>query len=283
MTDALARLDELHVRRPAFDVTDVSLVIPRGTVVGLVGPNGAGKTTIIRALLGLITPDAGTAEVFGHPAGSPAALARTGVVLDQPTAAPEWRVASLGRRLAPFYSAWDEEHLVELLERFDVPKSGRVGDLSRGQGVKLTLATALAQRPELLILDEPSSGLDPASRREIGDVIREFMVHPGHSTLFSTHITTDLDDLADELVVLVGGRIAHQGELPSVRDEFALARGSGTAPATGIIGLQTLGAQWSGLIRASDTASFDADVVIDTASVDDIIIHLAAEHQEAAA
>lgn len=283
MTDAFARLDELRVRRSTFDVADVSLIIPRGRVVGLVGPNGAGKTTIIRALLGLISPDAGVAEVFGQPAGSPAALARTGVVLDHPTAAPEWRVASLGRRLAPFYRAWDEDHLVELLERFDVPRSGRVGDLSRGQGVKLTLATALAQRPDLLILDEPSSGLDPASRREIGDVIREFMVDPEHSTLLSTHITTDLDDLADELVVLVGGRVAHRGELLDVRDEFALARGAGTVPPSGVIGPQARGAQWSGLIRAADTASFDADVVIDTASVDDIIIHLAAEHREAAA
>lgn len=283
MTDDMARLDALHIRRPSFDVADVSLTIPRGVVVGLVGPNGAGKTTIIRSLLGLISPDGGTAQVMGMPAGSAEALARTGVVLDQPTAAPEWRVASIGRRLAPFYDRWDDDRLLELLDRFAVPRDRRVGDLSRGQGVKLTLATALAQRPELLILDEPSSGLDPASRREITDVIREFMVDPDHATLFSTHITTDLDDLADDLVVLVGGRIARQGSLPEVRDEFAVARGSGTTPVAGLIGPQTSGSQWSGLIRASDTAAFGTDVVIDTASVDDIIIHLAAEHERSAA
>jgi len=282
MTDYMARLDGLHIRRPSFDIADVSLTIPRGTVVGLVGPNGAGKTTVIRALLGLITPDAGVAEVIGLPAGTPAALARTGIVLDQPIVDPEWRVASLGRRIGPFYSDWDEGRFVELLSRFNVQRDRKVGDLSRGQGVKLTLAMALAQRPELLILDEPSSGLDPASRREISDVIREFMVDPGHATLFSTHITTDLDDLADDLVVMVGGRIAHQGALPDVRDEFAVARGSGTAP-HGLIGAHTSGEQWSGLIRAADTAVFESDVVIDTASVDDIIIHLSAEHERSAA
>lgn len=282
MTDDMARLDGLHIRRPSFDIADVSLTIPRGAVVGLVGPNGAGKTTVIRTLLGLITPDAGVVEVIGQPAGSPTALARTGIVLDQPTAAPEWRVESLGRRIAPFYSNWDEDRFRELLARFDVPRDRKVADLSRGQGVKLTLATALAQRPELLILDEPSSGLDPASRREIGDVIREFMVDEGHATLFSTHITTDLDDLADELVVMVGGRIAHRGALPDVRDEFAVARGSGAVP-VGLIGPQSSGAQWSGLIKAADTAAFDGSVVIDAANVDDIIIHLSVEHERSAA
>jgi len=282
MTDDMARLDGLHIRRPSFDITDVSLTIPRGSVVGLVGPNGAGKTTVIRALLGLITPDAGVVQVIGQPAGSPTSLARTGIVLDQPTAAPEWRVASLGRRISPFYRDWDEDLFVASLARFDVPLERRVGDLSRGQGVKLTLATALAQSPELLILDEPSSGLDPASRREISDVIREFMVDPRHATLFSTHITTDLDELADEVVVMVGGRIAHQGSLPDVREEFAVARGFGPPP-SGLIGPHASGEQWSGLIRAAETAAFDADVVIDTANVDDIIIHLSAEHDRSAA
>lgn len=282
MTDYMARLDGLRIRRPSFEIADVSLTVPRGNVVGLVGPNGAGKTTVIRALLGLVTPDAGVAELIGHPAGTPAALARTGIVLDQPIVDPEWRVASLGRRIAPFYQGWDEGLFVEMLSRFTVQPDRKVGDLSRGQGVKLTLAMALAQRPELLILDEPSSGLDPASRRQISDVIREFMIDPDHATLFSTHITTDLDDLADDLVVMVGGRIAHQGTLPDVRDEFAIARGPGKAP-HGLIGVETSGDQWSGLIRAADTAAFDADVVIDTANVDDIIIHLSAEHERSAA
>lgn len=282
MTDDMVRITDLRITRPDFEVHDISLTIPRGSVVGLVGPNGAGKTTVIRALLGLRAPDAGTIEVLGLPAGSPAALAKTGVVLDRPTAAGDWKVSSVGRRVAPFYPDWDESLFGELLDRLQVPRTQRVDELSRGQGVKLSLACALAQRPELLILDEPSSGLDPASRREIGDVIRQFMVDPQHAVLFSTHITTDLDDLADELVVFVGGRVAHRGALPDAKEDFAVARGTGAVP-EGVLGAQHAGGQWAALIRTDDTPMFGPDIVIDEATIDDIIIHLGAQHEEAAA
>lgn len=282
MVDDMVRVTNLRITRPDFEVSDITFHIPRGAVVGLVGPNGAGKTTLIRSLLGLQRPDAGQVEVLDQVAGSAAALKKIGVVLDQPTAAGDWRVSSLGRRLAPFYPDWDESLFGELLDRLNVPRDQRVDQLSRGQGVKLSLASALAQRPELLILDEPSSGLDPASRREIGDVIRQFMVDPQHAVLFSTHITTDLDNLADELIVFVGGRIAHRGLLPDATEEFAVARGFGRAPGNAV-GAQYAGGQWSALIRTEDSPSFGPDVVIDEATIDDIIIHLAAEHEEAAA
>lgn len=172
---------------------------------------------------------------------------------------------------------------MELLDRLRVPRTQRVSELSRGQGVKLSLAMALAQHPEVLILDEPSSGLDPASRREIGDLIREFMLDADHAVLFSTHITTDLDSLADELVVLVDGRVAYHGALIDVSEEFAMARGAGAIPNGPLIGPERSGEQWSALIRLTDSAAFGPDVVIDTASIDDIVIHLAAERQEVAA
>ncbi|OAN26852.1 hypothetical protein A4X17_09750 [Plantibacter sp. H53] len=283
MTDNILRIEGLRVQRRSFAVDDVSFAVERGTVTGLVGPNGAGKTTTIRALLGLLTPDAGDIEVLGRPAGSPSALARIGVVLDQPTAAPEWRVASIGRRLSPFYPAWDQQRFEGLLDRLGVPREQRVSELSRGQGVKLSLSTALAQQPELLILDEPSSGLDPASRREIGDLIREFMVDPEHAVLFSTHITTDLDELADDLLVLVNGRVAYDGRFADTVDEFAMVRGAGAPPTGEVLGLERRGEQWSALIRTTQMAEFGPETVIDPASVDDIVIHLAAAHGKASA
>ncbi|GAA4419100.1 ABC transporter ATP-binding protein [Georgenia halophila] len=277
MTDHAARVHGLTVRRPGFAINDLSLTLPRGTVLGLVGPNGAGKTTTIRALLGLLAPDAGRIEVFDRPAGSTEALARTGIVLDEPTAAPEWSVHSISRRLRPFYPGFDERFFEELLARLSVPISRRVAELSRGEGIKLSLATALAQRPDLLILDEPSSGLDPASRREIGDLIREFMIDPDHAVLFSTHVTTDLAGLADVLVILVDGAIAYQGSLFAVTEEFAMVRGSGAPPTGPVLGLRGTENQWSALIRVQDSAGFGPDVVIDDASIDDVIVHLAAD------
>jgi len=277
------RVEALGIQREGFRISDVSFSVPRGGVVGMVGPNGAGKTTAIRALLGLVAPDAGTVRTFGCAPGSPEALARIGIVLDQPTAAPEWRVDSIGHRLAPFYAEWDDALLRDMLDRLGVPRAQRVGELSRGQGVKLTLAAALAQRPELLILDEPSSGLDPASRRQIGDVIRDFMIDPDHAVLFSTHITTDLDALADDLLVLVGGRVAYRGPLHEATETFALARGAGSPPREHVLGVQRSGAGWTALVRMEDSAVFDAGTVIDTAGIDDIVIHLGAEHQGVAA
>lgn len=282
MTDDMVRVEDLLVARPSFDIREVSFAIPRGRVVGLVGPNGAGKTSVIRSLLGLMAPDAGRIEILGHAPGAKEALSSTGVVLDNPTAAADWRVSSLPRRIGPFYPRWDDTLFAEMLDRFDVPTGQRIGELSRGQGVKLSLAAALAQRPELLILDEPSSGLDPASRREIANAIRHFMIDPAHATLFSTHITSDLDDLADELIVLVRGRIAHRGPLPEVKESFAVARGAGNAP-VGTIGAQTTGEGWSALIRMEDSARFGSDVVIDEASIDDIIVHMGADEEEVAA
>ncbi len=277
------RIDGLGISRKDFRIADVGFTIPRGTVTGMVGPNGAGKTTVIRALLGLVRAEQGTVRTFGCPAGSPEALARIGIVLDQPTAAAEWRVDSLGRRLAPFHADWDARVLDDMLDRLGVPRRQRIGELSRGQGVKLALAAALAQRPELLILDEPSSGLDPASRREIGDVIREFMVDPEHAVLFSTHITTDLDALADDLVVLAAGRVVYRGPLAEATETFAIARGAGAPPSERVLGLQRSAGSWTALVRMEDSAAFGPDTVIDTATIDDIVIHFGAARAGAAA
>ncbi|UFU06304.1 AAA family ATPase [Ruania halotolerans] len=185
--------------------------------------------------------------------------------------------------MGPFYPAWDGDRFDHLLDQLLVPKRERVGDLSRGEGIKLSLATALAQQPELLILDEPSSGLDPASRRQIADLIRDFMVDPSHAVLFSTHITTDLENLADEIMVLVAGEVAHHGPLIDLPEQFAMARGSGTPPSGPLIGLQAARAQWSAMIRLQDSAAFGPEVVIDAASIDDVVVHLAAEEKVVAA
>lgn len=145
------------------------------------------------------------------------------------------------------------------------------------------MALALAQQPELLVLDEPSSGLDPAARRQLVDVIREFMLDERHGVLLSTHITTELDDLADALVVVAHGRVVHDGPMPDAVEAFAIARGGGTPPPEHVLGAQRSGAQWSALIRIDDSASFGPDVVIDAATIDDLVVHLGADRTAVAA
>jgi ABC-2 type transport system ATP-binding protein len=265
-----------------FRLDAVDLVLPVGTVLGLVGPNGAGKTTTIRSVVGMIDTEPGSVTLFdGLRPGHPDVAQRLGVVLDLPFVGPEWRVDRIGRRLGSFYERWDEAWFHELLRRFDVPTTTKVGGLSRGQGVKLSVATALAHRPELLVLDEPTSGLDPVSRAELLDVLREFMTDPSHSLLFSTHTTADLDALADRIQVLGRGRVVWSGTVEALHEEFAVVRGTGRPDPVAeraVIGLRLEQDRWDGLIRLSDSALFGPDVVVDDATVDDVVVFSARHH-----
>lgn len=280
LTEAAVVIRGLQKSRGAFSLRDVDLRIPTGFITGLVGPNGAGKTTLIKSLLGLVEPDAGTVSLFGNePAGSVATRNRIGVVLDRITAAPEWHAGSIGRSIGALYAQWDEPFFAELLRRFEVPTGNRVDALSRGQTVKLSFAMALAHHPDLLVLDEPSSGLDPSARRDLSDAIREFMLDPEHTVLFSTHITSDLDDLADHVVVLNAGEIAYAGMLDELHERFAVVRGQAPFPdgaRSSTIGLRLEpSGRYEGLIQAENTAWFGPETVIDSATTDDVVVHLA--------
>ncbi|SBN61614.1 ABC-2 type transport system ATP-binding protein [Curtobacterium sp. 9128] len=280
LTDTAIAVRSLHRRQGTFALHDVDVTVPAGLVTGLVGPNGAGKTTLVKSILGLVGTDSGSVGLFGT--GSPqdaAVRERIGVVLDQVSAAPEWKVGAVGRYAGLLYERWDDRRFRDLLDRYDVPAGNRVGGLSRGQTVKLSLAMALAHDPELLVLDEPSSGLDPVARRELADTIREFVLDPGHTVLFSTHITEELDDLADHLVVLAGGTVAYEGAVDELHERFAVVRGAGPFPEVArpsTIGVRhDASGRWEGLIRSDDTAWFGPDVVIDQATTDDVVVHLA--------
>lgn len=282
MTMNAVSVQGLTKQRDAFALRDVTMTVPSGYVTGLVGPNGAGKTSLLKSMLGLLTPDAGTVQVLGgDPAAHPGARDRVGVVLDRVTAAPEWRVGTIGRRIGRLYAHWDESTWRDLLDRFGLPVGNRVDALSRGQTVKLSLAMALAHDPDLLVLDEPTSGLDPVARRELADLIREYMTDPGHSVLFSTHITAELDDLADHIVVLNAGRVVFAGMLDELHDRFAVVRSS--TPITPGVRTAAIGAGtgpsggYEALIRTDDTAAFGSDVVIDQATTDDVVVHFAEE------
>ncbi|WP_439692339.1 ABC transporter ATP-binding protein [Curtobacterium sp. SP.BCo] len=282
LTDTAITIRSLHRQQGAFALRDVDVTVPTGLVTGLVGPNGAGKTTLVKTVLGLVGAESGSVSLFGGARPTdPVVRDRIGVVLDQVTAAPEWRVGSIGRYVGLLFDRWDDRRFRELLDRYGVPVGNRVGGLSRGQSVKLSLAMALAHQPDLLVLDEPSSGLDPVARRDLADTIREFVLDPDHTVLFSTHITEELDDLADHLVVLDAGRVAYEGGVDELHEQFAVVRGAGPFPevaAPSTIGLRRDGTgRWEGLIRAGDTAWFGPDVVIDQASTDDVVVHFA-EH-----
>jgi ABC-2 type transport system ATP-binding protein len=227
-----------------FKLDGVDLAVPAGAITGLVGANGAGKSTLFKLVLGLLEPDAGSIRLFGQDAlGDGARLrARIGFVQEAPTLPGHLRLAELGRMVAPFYPTWDPGAWRRLTAAFAIPERTPFAKLSQGNRMKTAIALALAHAPELLLLDEPSSGLDPASRRDFLDLLLEVVQDERRAVLFSTHITSDLDRIADHVAFLKGGRLVLAGSKDDLLAAWSLVRG-GPELLEGAAGRSAVGGQ----------------------------------------
>jgi len=199
---------------------EVDLVLERGVVLGLVGKNGAGKTTLIQHLLGLLRAQRGCVRVFGlDPAAEPAAvLGRIGYLAED-RGLPGWMtVGELMRYTAAFYPRWDADYATRLCDDFQLDPRQKIRTLSRGQHARAALVAALAHRPELLLLDEPSSGLDPVVRRDVLEAILHTVAEEGRTVLFSSHLLDEVERMSDHLALIDGGRILLAGGLEEIRE-----------------------------------------------------------------
>ncbi|MDO4258327.1 MAG: ABC transporter ATP-binding protein [Actinomycetaceae bacterium] len=258
----------------SFTLGPLDVTVPAGLVTGFVGPNGAGKTTMLKAILGLVQIHSGSISVLGDPPGRH--HHEVGVALDALTLSHDWTAISAEKALARFYPSWDHNMYCDLLERLEVPLKTPVKGLSRGQGMKLQLALALAQQPRLLILDEPTSGLDPAARLEVLDLFRDFMVEEDRSLLFSTHITSDLERIADHIHIISEGHMVYSGPLLQLLERWAIARGpqSSLSPQArdALVGYRiSRSGTFEGLIQLADTALFDSSVLIENPALDEAV------------
>src|SRR5512132_1080139 len=201
-------------------LASVSLSMPRGAVYGLVGANGAGKTTLIRHVLGLLRAESGSVRVFGiDPVADPVGvLSRIGY-LSEDTDLPGWmRVDELIRYSRAFYPAWDDAYADELRQAFALDPSAKIKHLSKGQKARAGLLIALAHRPELLVLDEPSSGLDPIVRRDILGAVIRTIAHEGRTVLFSSHLLGEVEQVADHVTMINEGKIVLSAPLDAIRE-----------------------------------------------------------------
>lgn len=219
-SDAALAITGLYRRFGSKQVLDnVSLCIPRGSVFGLVGENGAGKTTLIKHILGLLKAESGSVRVFGSDpvADCVGVLSRVGY-LSEHRDLPAWmRVDELLRYTRAFYPGWDDRYAEELRLQFGLDSASRVKNLSQGQQAKAGLLVALAFRPELLVLDEPSSGLDPVVRRDILEAIIRTVAEEGRTVLFSSHLLDEIERVSDQLAMMHQGRLVLCGPLDQIK------------------------------------------------------------------
>ncbi len=207
-------------------VRDLSLEVPSGCVFALAGPNGAGKSTTIRALLDLVRPTRGRLEILGLDSvrDSLAVRRRAGYLPERPVGFPWMTVREALSFHAAFYAGWDSALAESLRERLDLPPDRRLRDLSRGMQAKAGLVMALAQRPELLLLDDPTMGLDPVVRQEFLEAVIENVQAEGGTVFFSSHLLHEVERVADEVAILKGGRLAARGSLDHLKSTTRLLR-----------------------------------------------------------
>jgi ABC-2 type transport system ATP-binding protein len=236
---------------------DVSFAVPTGMVCGFVGRNGAGKTTTLKCLLGMTIPEAGQISVLGKPASDESVKADLGVLFDQPYYQEDWTVDDVQRALKPYYIKWDSALWESYLERFELPKKVKFKNFSRGMKMKLGIASALAHDAKLLLLDEPTGGLDTVIREDILDILREYMIDETRTIFFSTHITRDLERIADRIIFMSGGKVVFDENKDDLMEKYALVHGGG----------------FDELRSVDNLGGLPGNVVSERPSLDDIIVH----------
>lgn len=240
-----------------FAIRDLSLKVPTGSLYGFLGPNGCGKTTTIRLLLGLLRPDVGTIRLLGHPVPGelPEALARTGVVPDRPHL---HRYLSVGEAIAfhrAFYPSWDAGWAAELSGEFRLLPGQKLSGLSKGEAAKLTLLLALAQTPDLLVLDEPMDGLDPVVRRDVLAALLDYVSRHGATVFVSSHLVHELERFCDWIGVMDRGRLVVELPMPAFRS------GNKRIRFTAAQRLEPVGAPFTLLNRDRDSGAVETWVV----------------------
>lgn len=282
MTENNLELNSVSKTFSEFSLNDISFELPKGYIMGLVGSNGAGKTTTLKLIMNMMEKDAGSIKVFGkdHLEYEKQVKQEIGIVYDSNFFVDTWTVKELEKALSMFYDEWNHDTFIRMKEQFELPDKTRIGKMSRGMQMKLMLACACSHNAKLLLLDEPTSGLDPTTRSEILDILQDYIQDGEKSVLFSTHITTDLEKVADYITYLEHGKLVYTGSMEELLAKYCIIKG---APGEltedlrqHLIGLSQTSLGFEGLIQ-TDAAKKYKGFVLDSPTVDEIIVHIGKE------
>ena len=221
-TKPLLKVKNLNKSYGDFQLKDVDLTLMPGLIMGFMGRNGAGKSTAIQTIMDLIKPDNGEIEILGMTMEDDEVEIKdqVGYVSDTPILNQSWTVGHTLRFVRHFYSDWDEQMVQDYLQRFDIPKKKKIKELSKGMKVKFSLILAISHNPKLLLLDEPTSGLDPVAREEVSALLLDFLQDESCGVLFSSHITSDVEKIADIVTFIDDGHIFVSEDKESLLDRY---------------------------------------------------------------
>jgi ABC-2 type transport system ATP-binding protein len=262
-----------------FRLDDISFSLPTGYIMGLIGPNGAGKTTIIKIIMNLIMKQNGEVKIFGkdHRMHEVEVKKRIGFVYDTPNYYQHLNLNRLKNTIAPFYENWDESVFNSLVDRFKLPLNKKLKKFSKGMAMKSSIAIALSHQADFIIMDEPTSGLDPVVRRELLDFMRELMQDENKSILFSSHVTTDIEQAADYITYVDDGKIVFSKTKDEVFEQYSMVKGGNDLlndeTRKGFVGIRTGEFGFEGLtsnVKATKKV-FGENVIYDQTSLEDIM------------
>lgn len=271
----------------SFALKDISFSLPKGYIMGFIGPNGAGKSTTIKLIMNLLKKDGGQIKVFGKDniQYEKEIKNHIGFVYDENHFYEELTLSEMKNIIAPFYKTWDDKIFNNYIKMFQLPLNKKVKELSKGMKMKFSLAIALSHNAKLLIMDEPTSGLDPIFRSELLEILQDIIQDGEKSVFFSTHITSDLEKIADYITFIHEGQIVLSTTKDDILDNYCIVKGGldllNKDTKKAFVGIRENNYGFEGLIDSREKAQslFKDNVVIEKPSLEDIMVYIVRGNQ----
>lgn len=277
--DNILEVTGLNKHYDRFSLQDVSFCLPEGCITGFIGVNGAGKTTTLRTILGFTGKESGEISIFGMEMeqNERKIKDRIGIVLDDGCFYDELTLAEMKSVIAPAYTTWCEQDFRNYMDRFSLDIKQKISTLSKGMRMKYSLALALSHKAELLLMDEPTSGLDPLVRSQFLTILKDYMDKGGRGVLFSTHITSDLDKIADMLIMIDNGQILFQEDKDTLLDSYRIVKGDVSQLNESIrklfLNVEETAFGFMGITRqVSKVMEYVPDAIVERPTIEDIML-----------